>query len=86
MITAFRMGLAASGRGLCDIDRVLLRSIKTNLFRKSIMASKHFQINKSFIFFMSNKIYNSSNDWTNFFLDNKCIRATTCECMKHNNR
>ena len=30
-ILAFRLGLAASGRGLCDIDRVLFRVTKLRL-------------------------------------------------------
>ena len=55
----------------------------TNLFRKSIMASEHFQVNKGFILFMSNKINNSCNDRPNFFFDYKCIGAATCECMEH---
>ena len=31
MRTAFRMGPAASGRGLCDIDRVLFRVTKSRV-------------------------------------------------------
>ena len=36
MTLAFRMGPAASGRGLCDIDRVLFRVTKSRVKKLGI--------------------------------------------------
>ena len=34
MISAFRMGTAASGRGLCDIDRAFFEVVKSRVKKK----------------------------------------------------
>ena len=42
MYSAYRIGPAASGRGLCDIDTVLLRVTKSRIKKLEVLAWRKF--------------------------------------------
>jgi len=45
MISAFRMGSAASGRGLCDIDRVLFKVTKSRVKKWEVLLRQKYTDN-----------------------------------------
>jgi len=50
MISAFRMGTVASGRGLFDIDRVLFRVAKSRVKNWEVLARRKYTNNLGFQF------------------------------------
>ena len=49
MILAFRMGPAASGRGLCDIDGVLFRVAQSRVKKWEVLARRKYTSNLGFL-------------------------------------
>ena len=66
MFSAFRIGPAASGHGLCDIDRVLFRVTKSRVKNWQVLVRRKYTDNFGFPILVITGIFSSCKDFPVF--------------------